>query len=143
MQDNVLEIIKRRLENESEMAYSDFEEYAELYGFNESDDFFSAGLKRAIEIISAYIRLEKDEKNEKDKMINDANNEVVAVAINSIEQLQKIQAIVFDCLSPCALTPIEGMIAIQKLLKEENNENFKKKDDFILRDLKEQKHDRK
>jgi hypothetical protein len=113
MQDNVLEIIKRRLENESEMAYSDFEEYAELYGFNESDDFFSAGLKRAIEIISVYIRLEKEEKN-------DANNEVLDVDIQSIEQLQKIQAIVFDCLSPCSLTPIEGMIAIKKLLKKEN-----------------------
>lgn len=61
MQDNVLKIIKRRLENEEEMAYSDFEEYAELYGFNESDDSFSSGLKRAIEIISVYIKLEKDE----------------------------------------------------------------------------------
>ena len=30
MQDNVLEIIKRRLENESEMAFANFEEYAEL-----------------------------------------------------------------------------------------------------------------
>lgn len=62
MQNNVLETIKRRLENESEMAYSDFEEYAELYGFNEYDDFFSAGLKRAIEIINVYIRLENEKE---------------------------------------------------------------------------------
>lgn len=67
MQDNVLEIIKSRLENESEMAFSSFEEYAELYGYNESEDYFSFGVKRAIEIINAYIRLEKDEKNEENK----------------------------------------------------------------------------
>lgn len=61
MQDNVLEIIKRRLENEEEMSFASFEEYAELYGYNETEDFFSFGLKRAIEIISVYIKLEKDE----------------------------------------------------------------------------------
>jgi hypothetical protein len=82
MQDNVLEIIKRRLENESEMAYSDFEEYAELYGFNESDDFFSSGLKRAIEIISAYIRLEKDENNIKQK-------EVQAIPLDKVKKARK------------------------------------------------------
>ena len=113
MQDNVLEIIKRRLENEEEMAFANFEEYSWLYGYNETEDYFSFGLKRAIEIISVYIRLEKEEKN-------DASNEVLDAAIQSIEQLQKIQAIVFDCLSPCSLTPIEGMIAIKKLLKKEN-----------------------
>lgn len=62
MQDNVLEIIKRRLENEEEMSFASFEEYAELYGYNEGEDYFSFGLKRAIEIINVYIRLEKDEK---------------------------------------------------------------------------------
>jgi hypothetical protein len=82
MQDNVLEIIKRRLENESEMAYSDFDEYAELYGFNESDDFFSSGLKRAIEIISAYIRLEKDENNIKQK-------EVQAIPLDKVKKARK------------------------------------------------------
>ena len=61
MQDNVLEIIKRRLENEEEMAFANWEEYAELYGYNEGEDYFSFGLKRAIEIISVYIKLEKDE----------------------------------------------------------------------------------
>lgn len=61
MQDNVLEIIKRRLENEEEMSFASFEEYAELYGYNEGEDYFSFGLKRAIEIISVYIKLEKDE----------------------------------------------------------------------------------
>ena len=61
MQDNVLEIIKRRLENEEEMSFANFEEYAELYGYNETEDYFSFGLKRAIEIISVYIKLEKDE----------------------------------------------------------------------------------
>ena len=60
MQDNVLEIIKSRLEGEKEIAYSDFEEYAELYGFDEYDDFFHRGLDRAIEIINAYIRLEEE-----------------------------------------------------------------------------------
>lgn len=61
MQNNVLETIKRRLENEEEMAFANFDEYAELYGYNESEDYFSFGLKRAIEIISVYIKLEKDE----------------------------------------------------------------------------------
>lgn len=61
MQDNVLEKIKRRLENEEEMSFASFEEYAELYGYNETEDYFSFGLKRAIEIISVYIKLEKDE----------------------------------------------------------------------------------
>ena len=60
-QGNVLEIIKRRLENEEEMAFASFEEYAELYGYNETEDYFSFGLKRAIEIINVYIKLEKDE----------------------------------------------------------------------------------
>ena len=55
-------------------------------------------------------------------MINVANCEALAVAIHSMEQLQKIEAIV--CLSSCAITPTEGMIAIQKLLKEENTENL-------------------
>ena len=64
MQDNVLEIIKRRLENEEEMAFANFEEYAELYGFNETEDYFSFGLKRAIEIISVYIRLENEKEQE-------------------------------------------------------------------------------
>ena len=128
MKDNVLEIIKSRLENESEMAFASFEEYAELYGYNETEDYFSFGVKRAIEIINAYIRLEKDEKNEENKIINDANNDVLAVAIHSIEQLQEIEAIVCDCLSPCAITPIDGIIAIRDLLKKENNENFKKKE---------------
>lgn len=48
----------------------------------------------------------------------------IADAIHSMEQLQKIEAIVSDCLSPCAITPTEGMIEIQKLLKEENIENL-------------------
>lgn len=61
MQDNVLKIIKSRLEGEEEIAFANFDEYAELYGFNETEDFFSFGLKRAIEIISVYIKLEKDE----------------------------------------------------------------------------------
>lgn len=64
MQDNVLEIIKRRLENEEEIAYADFEEYAELYGYDETEDYFSFGLKRAIEIISVYIRLENEKEQE-------------------------------------------------------------------------------
>lgn len=64
MQDNVLEIIKRRLENEEEMAFASFEEYAELYGYNETEDYFSFGLKRAIEIISVYIRLENEKEQE-------------------------------------------------------------------------------
>lgn len=64
MQDNVLYIIKRRLENESEMAFASFEEYAELYGYNETEDYFSFGLKRAIEIISVYIRLENEKEQE-------------------------------------------------------------------------------
>jgi hypothetical protein len=64
------------------MAYSDFEEYAELYGFNESDDFFSAGLKRAIEIISAYIRLEKDENNIKQE-------EVQAIPLDKVKKARK------------------------------------------------------
>ena len=64
MQDNVLEIIKRRLENEEEMAFANFEEYAELYGFNETEDYFSFVLKRAIEIISVYIRLENEKEQE-------------------------------------------------------------------------------
>lgn len=62
MQDNVLEIIKRRLENEEEMSFANFEEYAELYGYNETEDFFSFGLKRAIEIINVYIRLENEKE---------------------------------------------------------------------------------
>ncbi len=64
------------------------------------------------------------EETEEDKMINIANCEALAVAIHSMEQLQKIKAIVSDCLSPCAITPTEGMIEIQKLLKEENIENL-------------------
>lgn len=48
MQDNVLEIIKRRLENEEEIAYADFEEYAELYGYKETEDYFSFGLQKKI-----------------------------------------------------------------------------------------------
>lgn len=63
MKDNVLEKIKRRLENEEEIAYADFEEYAELYGYDETEDYFSFGLKRAIEIINAYINMEKEKKN--------------------------------------------------------------------------------
>ena len=50
--------------------------------------------------ISAGSGKQDAEKNEEDKMINIANCEALAVAIHSMEQLQKIEAIVSDCLSP-------------------------------------------
>lgn len=83
MQDNVLEIIKRRLENEEEMAFANFEEYAELYGYNEGEDYFSFGLKRAIEIISVYIRLEKDENNIKQE-------EVQAIPLDKVKKAREV-----------------------------------------------------
>lgn len=83
MQDNVLEIIKRRLENEEEIAYADFEEYAELYGYDETEDYFSFGLKRAIEIINVYIRLEKDENNIKQK-------EVQAIPLDKVKKAREV-----------------------------------------------------
>ena len=46
------------------MAFANFEEYAELYGYDETEDYFSFGIKRAIEIISAYIRLENEKEQE-------------------------------------------------------------------------------
>lgn len=69
-----LEIIKKRLENEEEIAFANFEEYAELYGYDETEDYFSFGLKRAIEIIGAYIRLEKDEDRELEEVTNQLEN---------------------------------------------------------------------
>jgi len=87
MQDNVLEIIKRRLENEEEIAYADFEEYAELYGYDETEDYFSFGLKRAIEIINVYIRLEKDENNIKQEEVQAIPLDKVKKAREEIENL--------------------------------------------------------
>lgn len=94
MQDNVLEIIKRRLENEEEMSFASFEEYAELYGYNETEDFFSFGLKRAIEIVSAYIKQEKDENNIKQE-------EVQAI---SIDKVKKAREEILQCKSNCEMS---------------------------------------
>lgn len=69
-----LETIKRRLENEEEIAFANFEEYSELYGYDETEDFFSFGLKRAIEIIGAYIRLEEDKNKELEEVTNQLEN---------------------------------------------------------------------
>lgn len=47
--DKVLE----ELESEREYAHADFEEYAELHGIDTEDDWFYAGMRRAIEIVKA------------------------------------------------------------------------------------------
>lgn len=47
-----------RLEEEREDSHADFEQYAELHGIDTEDDWFYAGLIRAIEIVKAG---EKDE----------------------------------------------------------------------------------
>lgn len=98
MQDNVLEIIKSRLENESEMAFSSFEEYAELHGYNETEDYFSFGVKRAIKIINEYIRLEKDEKNEENKSKRTRSKKMYKDMNDVIKELENIKGVCFSLL---------------------------------------------
>lgn len=43
--------IVKQLGEEREYSYADFEQYAELHGIDSEDDWFYAGLKRAIELV--------------------------------------------------------------------------------------------
>ena len=43
--------IVEQLEEEEEESYADFEKYAEERGLDEDNDFYSVGMKRAIEIV--------------------------------------------------------------------------------------------
>lgn len=43
--------IVEQLEEEEEESYADFERYAEERGLDEDNDFYSVGMKRAIEIV--------------------------------------------------------------------------------------------
>lgn len=43
--------IVEQLEEEEEKSYADFERYAEERGLDEDNDFYSVGMKRAIEIV--------------------------------------------------------------------------------------------
>lgn len=45
--------VVEQLEEEREHSHADFEQYAELHGIDSEDDWFYAGLKRAITIINA------------------------------------------------------------------------------------------
>lgn len=45
--------VVEELENEREYAHADFEQYAELHGIDTEDDWFYAGMRRAIEIVKA------------------------------------------------------------------------------------------
>ena len=49
---NVDKVVEE-LENEREYAHADFEQYAELHGIDTEDDWFYAGMRRAIEIVKA------------------------------------------------------------------------------------------
>ena len=48
-----LDKVVEELENEREYAHADFEQYAELHGIDTEDDWFYAGMRRAIEIVKA------------------------------------------------------------------------------------------
>lgn len=45
--------VVEQLEEEREYSHADFEQYAELHGIDTENDWFYAGLKRAIEIVKA------------------------------------------------------------------------------------------
>lgn len=53
-----------------------------------------------------------ESENERDEFMSKYPERYAA-----LEKLKKIEAIVSDCLSPVCITPTEGMIEIQKLLK--------------------------
>lgn len=45
--------VVEQLESEREYAHADFEQYAELHGIDTEDDWFYAGMRRAIEVVKA------------------------------------------------------------------------------------------
>jgi hypothetical protein len=47
----LIDKIIEQLEDEQNYAYADFERYAEENGLDEEQDFFSAGLNRAIDVL--------------------------------------------------------------------------------------------
>lgn len=52
--------IVEQLEEEREYSYADFEQYAELHNIDSEDDWFYAGLRRAIEIVKVGDNNETD-----------------------------------------------------------------------------------
>ena len=54
-----LDEILKKLDEEADMAYSDFESYADDFGFDsEYDDMFHVGIRRAIQILKEGIEHE-------------------------------------------------------------------------------------
>lgn len=45
--------VAKQLEEEIEYSFADFEQYAEVHDVDTEDDWFYAGLKRAVEVVKA------------------------------------------------------------------------------------------
>lgn len=61
VKENGYEKVIEQLEWEKDFAYADFERYAEEKGLDKEQDFFSEGMKRAIEVLK---REENNKGNE-------------------------------------------------------------------------------